>query len=326
MKKGIIIFIFISFILLTCTGQQPVVSAHIKNEPVPESSSFISAPIRYALVPESPRPGDPISIGTNAYVKEAVIFANEKQVAKASFFPVPAENGKPGFSAAIITIPSTVNVQTVILKINNPDATVFEITIYLAPRKFLSETLELDPSLTKLVSEPSPEKTKESEKLWEILTTTGKEVYNPGKLVLPVTATRRTSLYGTRRINQYSDGRKVTSIHAGVDFGVPKGTEVRACGRGRVVFSRMRILTGYTVIIELAPGVYSSYYHLDSVIAKEGSIVEAGEIVALSGSTGFSTGPHLHWELRVSTENTDPDILTERPLLDKDLIISKIFY
>ncbi|GBU29601.1 peptidase M23 [Treponema sp. R8-4-B8] len=309
MKKHVIILIFISFMLLTCAGQ-PVVSAQIK----------------YALVPESPRPGDPMSIGTNAYVNEAVIFVNGKQVAKAAFFPVPAENGKPGFTAAIITIPSTVNSENVILKLNNPDCTVFEIPITLTPRDFLSETLVLNPSLTKLVGESTPEKTRESEKLWAILSTTGKEVYNPGKLVLPVTSTRRTSLYGTRRINQYSDGRKVTSIHAGVDFGVPKGTEVRACGRGKVVFSRMRILTGYTVIIELAPGVYSSYYHLDSVIAQEGSMVEAGEIVALSGSTGFATGPHLHWELRVSTENTDPDILVERPLLDKDVLIGKLFY
>jgi len=326
MKKRVIIFLFISLMLLNCTGQQPVVSNKIKYALAPESPPVVSTQIRYALVPESPRPGDPISIGTNAYVKDAVIFVNEKEVAKAAFFPIPAEKNKPGFSAAIITVPSTVNAETVILKLNNPDVTVFEITITLTPREFLSETLKLNPSLTKLVSEPSPEKTRESEKLWEILTTTGKEVYNPGKLVLPVTSTRRTSLYGTRRINQYSDGRKVTSIHAGVDFGVPKGTEVRACGRGKVVFSKMRILTGYTVIIELAPGVYSSYYHLDSLIAQEGSIVEAGEIVALSGSTGFSTGPHLHWELRVSTENTDPDILVERPLLDKDVLIGKLFY
>jgi len=328
MKKRVIILLLISLLFLTCAGQQPVVSAQIKDEPVPvpESSAFISAPIRYALLPESPRPGDPISIGTNANVKEALLFANEKQVAKALFFPIPAENGKPGFSAAIITVPSTVNAQTVTLKLNNPDVTVFEIPITLTPRKFLSETLVLDDSLTKLVSEPSPEKTRESEERWKIITTTGKEVYNPGKLILPVTSTRRTSLYGTRRINQYSDGRKVTSIHAGVDFGVPTGTEVRACGRGKVVFSRKRILTGYTVIIELAPGVYSLYYHLDSVIAKEGSMVETGDIVALSGATGFATGPHLHWELLVSTENTDPDILTERPLLDKDVLIIKLFY
>jgi murein DD-endopeptidase MepM/ murein hydrolase activator NlpD len=87
----------------------------------------------------------------------------------------------------------------------------------------------------------------------------------------------------------------------------------------------MRIISGYSIIIEHAPGIYSIYYHLDSIIAQEGSIVEAGEVIGLSGSTGFSTGPHLHWELRVNTENTDPDAFVARPLIDKTLIISRIF-
>jgi murein DD-endopeptidase MepM/ murein hydrolase activator NlpD len=309
MLKRVIIILFIGLSLSTCASHQPAVSAQV----------------RYAIIPESPRPGDPVTIGVNAPIKEVAVFVNGKQVSKAACFTIPEEGWKPGFTAAIVTIPSTVEAQDAIIKLNNTSGTIFEIPITLSPREFLSETLVLNPTLSKLVGESSPEKEAESAKLWEILTTTGKEVYNPGKLVLPVTSLRRTSLFGTRRINQYSNGRKTTSIHAGVDFGVPKGTEVRACGRGKVVFARMRILTGYTVIIELAPGVYSSYYHLDSIISQEGSMVEAGEVVALSGSTGFSTGPHLHWELRVGTENTDPDILTERALLDKDLIISKIY-
>jgi len=308
MNRRVIIFLFIGLLFLTGAGQ-----------------SAVSAQVKFAVVPESPRPGDPVTIGVDGYARDAVVIVNGKQVAKAVCFSVPAEDGKPGFTAAIVTIPSTVDAQNAVIKLNNPSGVVCEIPIKLTPREFRSETLVLNPALTSLVGDPNPQRTLESEKLWEILTTNGKEVYNPGKFVLPITATRRTSLYGTRRINQYSDGRKVTSIHAGVDFGVPTGTEVRACGRGKVVFSRMRILTGYSVIIEHAPGVYSLYYHLDSVIAQEGTIVEAGAPIALSGSTGFSTGPHLHWELRVSTENTDPDILTERPLLDKDLIISKMF-
>jgi len=308
MVKRIIIILFIGLLLSTCAGR-----------------SAVSAQVKYAIIPESPRPGDPVTIGVNAPIKDVTVFADGKQVSKAASFIIPEEGWKPGFTAAIVTIPSTVETQEVVIKLNNASGTLFEVPITLTPREFRSETIVLNPSLSQLVGESTPEKTAESEKLWEILTTTGKEVYNPGKLVLPLTSLRRTSLFGTRRVNQYSSGRKTTSIHAGVDFGVPKGTEVRACGRGKVVFARMRILTGNTVIIELAPGVYSLYYHLDSIISQEGSMVEAGELVALSGSTGFSTGPHLHWEIRVSTENTDPDILTERPLLDKDLIISKIY-
>jgi murein DD-endopeptidase MepM/ murein hydrolase activator NlpD len=308
MNKRVIILLFISLILSTCAGQ-PAVDAQVK----------------YATVPAGPCPGDPLTIGVNVPIKNAVVFANGKQVARALSFSVPAEGGKPGFTAAIVTIPSTVETESVIVKLNDASGVVCEFTVNLTPREFRSETLALNPTLTRLVSEPDPQKTAESEKLWEILSTTGKEIYNQGNFVLPITATRRTSQFGTRRINQYSDGRKISSIHAGVDFGVPRGTEVRACGRGRVVFSRMRIITGYTVILEHAPGVYSLYYHLDSVVAQEGTIVTAGTIIALSGSTGFSTGPHLHWEIRVSTENTDPDILCERPLIDKDLLISKIF-
>jgi hypothetical protein len=308
MNKRVTILLFIGLILTTCAGQ-PVVGAQIK----------------YAVLPESPRPGDPVTIGVNSSVKEAVVFVNGKQVAKSACFSVPAENGKNGFTAAIITIPSTVEAETVIIKLNNASGVVCEIPVKLTPKEFRSETIVLTPSLTSLVGDPNPQRTAESEKLWEILITNGNVVYHPGKFVLPVTATRRTSQFGTRRVNQYSDGRKTTSIHAGVDFGIPTGTEVSACGRGKVVFSRMRILTGYSVIIEHEPGVYSLYYHLDSVIAQEGTIVEAGAVIALSGSTGFSTGPHLHWEIRVSTENTDPDILVERPLIDKDLIISKLY-
>jgi murein DD-endopeptidase MepM/ murein hydrolase activator NlpD len=308
MNKRVIFILFISLILLICTGQ-----------------SVVSAQVKYAVVPEAPHPGDPVTIGVNDTVKEAVLIVDGKQVAKSVCFNVPAEGNKPGFMAAIITIPSTVEAKDAIVKLNNDGKTLYIIPIAITPREFRSETITLNPALSSLVGDPNPQRTAESEKLWAILTTNGNQVYHSGKFILPVTSTRRTSQFGTRRINQYSNGRRTTDIHAGIDFGIPAGTEVYACGRGKIVFSKMRILTGNSVIIEHAPGVYSSYYHLDSLVAEEGSIVEAGAVIALSGSTGFSTGPHLHWEIRVSTENTDPDVLLNRPLLDKDLIISKIF-
>ena len=281
--------------------------------------------IRYAVIPESPRPGDPITIGANKTITEAILFVNERRVARAAAFAVPGDGRSPGFSAAILTLPATIDAGNAVIKLNSSMGQVAEIPVAITRREFRSETLNLTPALTTLVTETSPERTAESQRLWAILNTTGNQVYHSGPFVLPVTSTRRTSQFGTRRINQYSDGRRVTSIHAGVDFGIPTGTEVFACGRGRVVLARMRIISGYSVIIEHAPGIYSIYYHLDSISAQEGAIVEAGEVIGLSGSTGFSTGPHLHWELRVSSENTDPDAFVARPLLDKDLIISRIF-
>jgi murein DD-endopeptidase MepM/ murein hydrolase activator NlpD len=141
----------------------------------------------------------------------------------------------------------------------------------------------------------------------------------------PVASTRRTSYYGDRRVYDYSDGTSDTSIHAGVDYGVPKGTEVHACAPGRVVFAAPRIVTGNSVIIQHLPGLYSLYYHLDSITAKSGEDLRQGELLGLSGSTGLSTGPHLHWEIRAGGENADPDAFVARPVLDKEAILSKLY-
>ncbi|MDR0321979.1 MAG: M23 family metallopeptidase [Treponema sp.] len=287
-------------------------------------TAVVSAQVRYVVIPESPRPGDPFTVAVNAAATEAQLIVNGRQVAKAACFYMPAEGGQPSFTAAILAIPDDIAYNTAIIRIINRNV-ICEIPITFTAREFRTETIRLTPELTNLVSVPDPQKTAESQRLWEILTTMGTQVYHTGAFLLPITSTRRTSQFGTRRVNLYSDGRRIPSTHAGVDFGAPTGTEVTACGRGMVILSRMRIVTGNTVIIEHAPGVYSIYYHLDSVIAQEGSIVEAGSLIALSGSTGFSTGPHLHWEIRVSTINTDPDAFTGSPLIDKELIISRIY-
>jgi len=288
-------------------------------------AAVAAAQVRYAVIPENPRLGEPVTIGVNTDAKEALLFANGQQLAKAAFFSVPAEDGKQGFTAAILTVPSTASSGSAIIRLNNESGVVCEIPVTLTPRVFVSDVIELNSANTGIRIDPSPQRTAEANRLWAILTTTGNQIYHSGPFVPPVTSTRRTGLFGDRRVYQYSNGGSDTSVHAGVDFGVPTGTRVIACGAGRVIIAAMRIVTGNSVIIEHAPGIYSLYYHLDSISVQEGAMVETGALVGLSGSTGLSTGPHLHWEVRVSTENTDPDAFVARPILDKDLIISKIY-
>ena len=284
-----------------------------------------NAVVRYTIIPESPAPGEPLIVGVNTNEVQALLVVNGRQIGSAKFFDCPPEDGKPGFKAAFMAIPSTARIGSASIKMINEWGAAYEIPFTIAPRTFRTETLHLNPSLTALITEPDPQKTIEAEKLWSILAATGSAIYHPGKFVMPINSTRRTSIFGTRRVHQYSDGRTNTAIHAGVDFGAPLGTEVYACATGLVKLARHRIVTGNTIIIEHAPGMYSLYYHLDEVISKEDSFVKAGDLIGLVGSTGFSTGPHLHWELRIATENTDPDIFISRPVIDKDLIISKIY-
>jgi len=288
-------------------------------------TAFSAAQVRFTVIPDNPRPGEPVTIGVSTNEKEARLFADGRQLARTKFFAVhdAGENGI--FYAAVLTIPSTARPGGAVINLYNEWDAIYEISITIAPRSFVSEVIELNPVNTGIRTDPNPQRNIEADRLWAILSATGSQIYHTGPFVLPVTSTRRTSFFGDRRVFQYSNGGRDTSIHAGVDFGVPTGTSVVACGAGRVILAAMRVVTGNSVIIEHAPGIYSLYYHLDSISVQEGAIVQAGTLVGLSGSTGLSTGPHLHWEVRVSTENTDPDAFIARPIIDKELIISRIY-
>ncbi|QES45136.1 peptidase [Streptomyces venezuelae] len=86
--------------------------------------------------------------------------------------------------------------------------------------------------------------------------------------------------------------------HTGVDFPVPTGTSVKAVAAGRVVSAGWGGSYGYQVVIRHTDGKYSQYGHLSALSVKAGQQVGAGQRIARSGSTGNSTGPHLHFEVR----------------------------
>jgi murein DD-endopeptidase MepM/ murein hydrolase activator NlpD len=283
------------------------------------------AAFRYAIIPENPRPGEPVTVAVNAGgIKSAALLAEGKRLARSAFFTIPAEGEAPSFMAAVLAVPSTAKPGNALICFEGAGGIVSEIPLSIGEREFVSEVIELTPSLTAIRTEPDPQKTTEAEQLWAILNRAGSGVYCMGVFRAPVTSTRRTSFFGDRRVFKYSNGTSDTSIHAGVDYGVPRGTQVFACGSGRVVLARFRIVTGNSVIIEHLPGVYSLYYHLDKIEVSEGAMVGAGTLLGLSGATGLATGPHLHWEIRVSGENTDPDAFIARPILDKDAILGKL--
>jgi murein DD-endopeptidase MepM/ murein hydrolase activator NlpD len=281
------------------------------------------------------RPGEPFTVALvlpdvpNRGTVRALLLNNAgRQIEKAVFFNLEDERASANgvvLMAALLAIPSTMGSGQAVVRIEGlPDIALPDLAVTVAERDFVSETIDLDARNTAIRTEPDPQKTKESDRLWAILNHTGTRVYTEGVFTPPVTSTRRTSFYGDRRVYRYVDGSSGTSVHAGVDYGVPKGTQVSACAPGLVILAQFRIATGNSVIIEHLPGVYSLYYHLDSLAVREGDLVVTGTILGESGATGLATGPHLHWEVRVAGENTDPDAFTARPLLDKGEIFSKL--
>lgn len=177
----------------------------------------------------------------------------------------------------------------------------FFLPVVFSGREFDSETIELDDSNTAIRTDNSPERMKQIEKLNTILETSmPQDIFSLKPFVSPVASTRYTAHFGDRRVYAYSNGKSSTSLHYGNDYGVPTGTDVRACAEGRVVLAETRITTGWSVVIEHLPGLYSLYYHMDSLSVKEGDYVKSGELIGKSGSTGLATGPHLHWEVRLN--------------------------
>ncbi|MDR1285995.1 MAG: M23 family metallopeptidase [Treponema sp.] len=291
--------------------------------------------LRCAVMPENPRPGEPVTVWVAPSLstaweeagaaRQAVLFtAAGKRLSAAPFFAVPQAQGEPPLLAAVLAVPSTSENGFAHIQIGGGGETLIEIPVIIAERTFVSEEIPLNQSLTDIRTVPDPRKTAESQRLWAILSRTGTDIYGSGIFIPPVGSTRRTSFFGDRRVFIYSNGGRDTAIHAGVDYGVPTGTPVAACGPGRVVLASSRIVTGNSVVIEHLPGLYSLYYHLDTIETAEGALVAQGDRIGLSGATGLATGPHLHWEIRVSGENTDPDAFIGRPVLDKDAVLAKI--
>lgn len=95
-------------------------------------------------------------------------------------------------------------------------------------------------------------------------------------------------------------------LHAGIDIANGSGTPVLATRRGRVVFAGWRGGYGYAVIIDHGQGVQSLYGHLEDFTVQAGDYVQRGQVIGYMGSTGYSTGPHLHFEVIVNGQPVDP--------------------
>lgn len=100
--------------------------------------------------------------------------------------------------------------------------------------------------------------------------------------------------------------KKKRRFHGGTDFVAPRGSPIISAGDGVVVFSGYRYNYGISVEIRHAHGFVSRYAHMDKSLVKNGQTVRAGENIGKLGSTGRSTGPHLHFELLIDDTKVDP--------------------
>ena len=117
----------------------------------------------------------------------------------------------------------------------------------------------------------------------------------PTEWVAPVESYELSAAFG-------SGGLRWANQHTGQDFAVPIGTPVRAVGEGRVARVSCGGAFGMEIVVRHADGYYTQYAHLASVAVDQGDRVDTGQWIGQTGTTGNSTGPHLHFEVRLTAE------------------------
>ena len=122
-----------------------------------------------------------------------------------------------------------------------------------------------------------------------------------GRFIMPLSGSI-SGAFGERRVFN----RGFMSRHRGIDIRSPKGTSIRASNSGKVVLSGDLYFSGNTVIINHGIGLFSIYCHMSKTIVWKDVFVDKGEVIGYTGSTGRSTGPHLHWGLRLADTYADP--------------------
>ena len=173
-------------------------------------------------------------------------------------------------------------------------------------RDFPKRKLSVDPKYVHPPREVQERIKREAEILAQIYGQTSPEWLAQGKFELPC-AGQLAPNFGQQRI--YNNVPR--SIHAGVDIAIASGQPIKAANDGRVALASNLYFSGNTVIIDHGLGLYTVYCHMSKLLVKRGAMVRQGEVIGLAGSTGLSTGPHLHWAAKINEARIDPLALLE---------------
>jgi murein DD-endopeptidase MepM/ murein hydrolase activator NlpD len=137
----------------------------------------------------------------------------------------------------------------------------------------------------------------------EIRKLQGNQAYTGGNFCWPsASSTRVTSEFGMR----FHPILKVNKLHTGIDIGAASGTKVLAANNGTVIKAGWNNSYGNVVMIDHGGGIVTLYAHNSKLLVSTGDVVSKGQNIALSGSTGNSTGPHIHFEVRVNGDYKNP--------------------
>ncbi len=215
-----------------------------------------------------------------------------------------------GYWYALVGVSRCAKLGTHALQLTTAEADVTHtetLSFTVAATAFPVQNIVLPPGKSDLL-EPTLV-TRESEQLAALVAPRTPARLWSGAFRQPITGTVSANFGGRR---SYNGGPVGACGHEGLDLAVPAGTPIYSDARGRVVFADLTQVRGNMTVIDHGLGIYSAYYHQSEIDVKVGQMVGPGDLIGKVGTTGLSTGNHLHWSLFVNGEYVDPMEWTRR--------------
>jgi murein DD-endopeptidase MepM/ murein hydrolase activator NlpD len=181
---------------------------------------------------------------------------------------------------------------------------LFEDFLKIADRAFPEQRLSVEEKMVTLSKKDLARVERERKIIGAALSTLTEERFWKDGFMRPLEAPV-SSPFGLQR---FYNG-KAGSYHGGIDLAAPKGTEIRASSQGRVVLAGDFFYTGNSIFVDHGLGLITAYFHMNDLSVREGDAVGPETLLGHVGSTGRSTGAHLHWSTYLCAKKADPDSL-----------------
>ena len=282
MKKQLILFLVLLFCLLTATG------------------TFADNSLRLEILPKTAKQGEVCLIRV-AGPKKLKNVEGEFQQVKIPMSLNSAGKAYEGLLAVDLEAkPAKYQVK---VQGTDPVGKSLDGASSLEVKKvpFKTQTLSLPSSMVDLDPKTLERVNGESKRIEALFQRTRKDKLWKGRFLQPVQGEISTP-FGLRRV---INGQK-KSPHSGVDLRAEAGTPVLASNSGSVILVDDFFFSGKSVILDHGQGIYSMYFHLLETLVREGEKISRGDVLGQVGSTGRSTGPHLHWGFRAQGAKVDP--------------------